>query len=84
MGTRDFSGHDIVKVLANKGNFERDRTTGDHAILKWEHPDGSEIESRTMSVPPHDQVRIGTLRGIADDAGAKDFDEFCAWINRNR
>ena len=84
MGTRDFSGHDIVKVLGNKGNFEWDHTTGDHAILKWGHPDGSEIESRTVSVPLHDRVRIGTLRGIADDAGAKDFEEFCRWIDRNR
>ena len=71
MGTWDFLGHDIVKMLGNKGNFEWIRTTGDHTILKWEHPDGPEIESLTVSVPLHDQVRIGTLRGIADNAGAK-------------
>jgi hypothetical protein len=28
-------------------------------------------------------VDTGTLRGIAEQAGAKDFDEFCAWIDRN-
>jgi predicted RNA binding protein YcfA (HicA-like mRNA interferase family) len=82
--TRDFSGHDIVKVLCNAGNFQWVRTTGDHAILKWHHPDGPEVESRTVSVPLHDRVRTGTLRGIADDAGAQEFDEFCRWIDRNR
>lgn len=84
MVTRDFSGYEVVKVLVNKGNFDWVRTAGDHALLKWEHPDGPAVESRTVSVPLHDRVRIGTLRGIADDAGAKDFREFCTWIDRNR
>lgn len=82
MVTRDFGGFEVAKVLVNKGNFRWVRTPGDHAILKWEHPDGSEIESRTVSVPLHDRLR--TLRGIAEDAGAKDFDAFCEWIDRNR
>ena len=84
MVTRDFSGREVVKVLGNAGNFQVARITGDHAILKWEHPDGPEVEARTVSVPLHDRVRIGTLRGIAEDAGANDFDEFCRWIDRNR
>jgi len=84
MVTRDFSGKEIVKVLCNKGNFWVDRIAGDHYILKWEHPDGSDVESRTVSVPYHDSVSIGTLHDIADDAGAKDFEEFCRWIDRNR
>ena len=84
MVTRDFSGFEIAKVLVNKGNFSWVRTTGDHAILKWEHPDGPDVESRTVSVPLHDLVRIGTLRGIAEDAGANEFDEFCKWVDRNR
>ena len=84
MVTRDFSGYEIAKVLVNKGNFQWVRTPGDHAILKWEHPDGPGVESRTVSIPLHDRVRTGTLRGIAEDAGAKDFDEFYKWIDRNR
>jgi hypothetical protein len=35
MVTRDFSGYDVAKVLANKGNFRWVNTQGDHAILKW-------------------------------------------------
>lgn len=44
----------------------------------------AEVEKRTVSVPLHDRVRTGTLPGIAEDAEAKDFDEFCKWIDRNR
>lgn len=84
MVTRSFSGYEIAKVLVNAGNFTWRRTRGDHAILTWTHPDGPEIEKRTVSVPLHDRVRTGTLRKIADGAGAKDFDEFCKWIDRNR
>jgi predicted RNA binding protein YcfA (HicA-like mRNA interferase family) len=70
--------------LVNKGNFQWVRTPGDHAILKWEHPDCPGVESRTVSVSLQDRVRTGTLCGIGEDAGAKDFDEFCKWIDRNR
>ena len=73
----------MAKVLANTGNFRWINTQGDYAVLKWEHP-GPEVEKRTMGVPLHDRVRTGTLRGFAEDAGAKDFDEFCKWIDRNR
>lgn len=84
MGTRDFSGSDIISVLCNVGGFRLDRITGDHYILKWEHPDGPDVESRTVVVPYHDSIAIGTLQDIATDAGANDFDEFCAWIDRHR
>jgi hypothetical protein len=36
-----------------------------------------------VTVPLHDEHRIGTLREIADEAGAREFDEFCDWIDRN-
>jgi predicted RNA binding protein YcfA (HicA-like mRNA interferase family) len=84
MVTRDFSGDDVAKVLVNKGNFAWVRTTGEHMILKWEPPEDHDTEPRTVSVPRHDRVREGTLRDIAEQAGANDFDEFCRWIDRNR
>jgi len=31
----------------------------------------------------HDEIATGTLRDIADQCGALDFDAFCAWIDRN-
>ena len=84
MVTRDFSGEEIYKVLVNVGNFRHVRTTGDHLILKWDPPaDHEATETRTVAVPAHDSVSIGTLRDIADDAGANDFEAFCEWISRN-
>ncbi|UWG51976.1 Toxic component of toxin-antitoxin system, dsRBD-like fold, HicA family [Halalkaliarchaeum sp. AArc-CO] len=37
MGSRDFSGEEIVSVLLKFG-YRHDRTRGDHAILKYTHP----------------------------------------------
>lgn len=85
MPTRDFSGEEIYKVLVNAGGFRHVRTTGDHLILRWDPPAEHEsTEPRIVVVPLHDSVSIGTLRDIAESAGARDFDEFCAWVDRNR
>lgn len=82
MGRRTFSGMEIVKVLVNAGGFEWRRTVGDHAQLYYEHPT-NEMDRRRVTVPLHEELRIGTLRDIADSAGANDFDAFCDWIDRN-
>lgn len=76
MGRRTFSGHEVVKVLINAGGFEWQRTTGDHAQLYYEYPT-NEADRRHVTVPLHDELRTGTLREIADRAGAQDFAEFC-------
>ncbi|WP_123621162.1 type II toxin-antitoxin system HicA family toxin [Halorubrum sp. CSM-61] len=82
MARRTFSGREIVKVLVNRGGFEWRRTTGDHAQLYYEHPT-NEADERHVTVPLHEEVREGTPRNIAESAGARDFDAFCAWIDRN-
>ena len=82
MGRRTFSGKEVVKVLVNAGGFEWRRTTGDHAQLYYEHPT-NEKDRRQVTVPLHDELRQGTLRAVAEDAGAVDFDEFCEWLDRN-
>jgi len=79
-----FSGREIVKVMVNSGIYEWVRTRGDHAILRWEPPAGHDADARAVPVPLHDEVSEGTLRKIADQAGAKDYREFKAWIDRNR
>jgi predicted RNA binding protein YcfA (HicA-like mRNA interferase family) len=84
MSRGPFSGREIVKVMVNSGIFEWDRTNGDHAILRWEPPDDHDADARTVPVPLHDEVDTGTLRSIAEQAGAKEFDAFCEWIDRNR
>jgi len=82
MGRRTFSGREVVKVLVNAGGFEWRRTTGDHAQLYYEHPT-NEDDQRQVTVPLHDELRTGTLRDIADSAGANDFDSFRNWIDRH-
>jgi len=73
MSRGPFSGMEVVKVMVNSGIFEWVRTNGDH-----------DSDARTVPVPLHDELSRGTPRDIASQAGAKDFDEFCDWIERNR
>lgn len=82
MSRRTFSGMEVLKVLVNAGGFEWRRTTGDHAQLYYEHPT-NEDDRRRVTVPLHEELRPGTLRRIADDAGANDFEAFCEWVDRN-
>ena len=81
MVSRDFSGEEIVKVLETFG-YRHDRTRGDHAILKYTHPETG--EKRTVTVPLHDRVRLGTLQSFAKQCGAKDFRAWCEWIDEHR
>ena len=80
----DYSGQNIAKAMLNSsvGWFPKGRT-GSHFILKWEPPESHDTEPRTVSVPLNDHIPIGTLRGIAEDAGANDVDAFCLWIEDN-
>lgn len=83
MARGTFSGMDVVKVMVNSGIYEWVRTNGDHAILRWEPPEGHDSDARTVPVPLHDELDTGTLRSIGEQAGMKDFDEFRDWIERN-
>jgi len=69
-------------VLVNVGGFEWRRTAGDHAQLYYEHPTNDD-DRRQVTVPLHDELRVGTLRNIAESTGARDFEDFCNWIDRN-
>jgi predicted RNA binding protein YcfA (HicA-like mRNA interferase family) len=80
MVTRDFSGREVVKVLYDHG-YRLESRTGSHVTLTEVTDDG---EFRRVTVPQKDSIPVGTLRDIAEQAGAKDFDEFCRWIDRNR
>jgi len=80
---RGFSGRDVVKVLT-RNNYQLVGREGSHVRLRWEPPEGHPTDTRVVSVPMHDEIREGTLRNIADQCGADDFDAFCEWIDRNR
>ncbi len=69
--------------MVNSGIYSWIRTNGDHAILRWEPPESHDTDARTVPVPLHDELDTGTLRSIAEEAGARGFEEFCDWIERN-
>ncbi|WP_436344499.1 type II toxin-antitoxin system HicA family toxin [Natronorubrum sp. FCH18a] len=83
MTRRTYSGDDVMKVLVNHGPFYVDRVNGDHFILRWEPPDDHDSDARTVPVPRHDEVSVGTLRDIGEQAGMKDFQRFLDWLDRN-
>jgi hypothetical protein len=41
-------------------------------------------ERRTVTVPLHDRVRIGTFQRIADQCGADDFRARYEWMDEHR
>ena len=62
-----------MKAL-DKWDFTRVSQRGDHVKLRYVHPGTG--EKRTVIVPLHDELDTGTLRGIADQAGALEFQSF--------
>lgn len=76
-----FSGRDVVIALT-KNRFHVVDRTGSHVKLRYEHPT-NEDDVRVVSVPMHDRIDTGTLRNIAEQAGARDFRAFRAWIDRH-
>ena len=74
------SGTDVLAALRDMG-YCHDRTRSEHTILKYTHPHTG--EQRTVAVPRHDWLTPGTLRSIAESAGARDFDAFCEWVDEN-
>ncbi len=57
------SGIKVVKVLTRSG-FSIDQQIRSHIILRHE---GSPV--RTVSVPKHKELKIGTLKGIIKQSG---------------
>lgn len=76
-----FSGREVISALM-KFDYVPVHREGSHVRLRYENPDTGEV--RLVDVPMHDEIRIGTLRSIADQCEADDFERWCRWIDRNR
>ncbi|WP_459193085.1 type II toxin-antitoxin system HicA family toxin [Halosimplex sp. J119] len=76
-----FSGREIISVLTDFGYRPVSRS-GSHVRLRYENTDTGEV--RNVDVPMHTEIRIGTLRSIADQCGAEDFEAWCRWIDDHR
>ncbi|WP_408957272.1 type II toxin-antitoxin system HicA family toxin [Natrinema sp. 74] len=81
MPRRQFTGEEVAKVLINMGYAPVDRT-GSHLKLRYEHPKTGEV--RNVTIPLGGEIRTGTLRNIADQCGANDFDSWCRWVDEHR
>jgi len=68
-----YSGEDIIKALQN-WRFRKVDQAGSHVKLRYKDPNSGEV--RTVIVPLHDELDTGTLKGVAEQASAKDFQSF--------
>jgi len=64
MRLRPYSFRDVLRALSKIG-FKVIRQRGSHIILKGEHGG----KRRTVVIPKHKEIAVGTLHGIAFQAG---------------
>lgn len=60
-----FSGREVCAIL-QKAGFVLVRTRGSHAVMQGVDVEGN---TRTVPVPLHDTVRVGTLKSIIRQSG---------------
>ena len=72
---RKLSGHDVVKILCNKLGFSIKGRSGSHVRLS-KITDYGKIGT---VVPMHDELKIGTLKGILKLANISE-EEFSKYI----
>ena len=81
MSRGPFSGREVASVLIEMGYTPVDRA-GSHLQLRYIHPETGEV--RNVTVPMHDEIGTGTLRSIAEQCGAEDFEAWCDWIDEHQ
>lgn len=74
-----FSSREVIKTLTKHG-FVPIGGKGSHTTLRYTNAESEEV--RTVTVPKADPIPTGTLKSIAEQAGADDFHDFCRWVNR--
>ena len=80
MVRQTFSGREVISVLTGFGYVPQSHR-GSHVRLRYENTDTGEV--RNVDVPLHSEIRIGTLRSIADQCGAEDFHTWCEWMDEH-
>ena len=83
MPRRQFSSREVLKVF-DRANWEYTGagSGSSHVVMTKRDHSGHKY---TVPIPMgKDPIPQGTLRSIASQAGADDFDEFCRWIDQER
>lgn len=83
MVTREFSGEGSEIDRSVPGTSDT-AASGSHAIVEWTTPADHGTESRRVTLSIHGRIGLGTLRNVAEQAGADEFDALCGWRERNR
>lgn len=79
MTRETYSRKNIINALENRG-FHRVDRAGNHVKLKYITPDTG--DTQYVTVPLHDELAPGTLRSIAEQAGATDLQAFLNEIDQ--
>ena len=59
---RSLSGEDVLKILCNRFGFKVSRRRGSHVVLV-KFREGKKV---VTVVPLHDQLAVGTLKGVLE------------------
>ena len=71
-----------MKVLYKAGfRYANPGSSGSHVVMTKQDHEGNSYN--VTLVANGGRIAEGTLRSIAKQAGAEDFDEFCQWIEDN-
>jgi predicted RNA binding protein YcfA (HicA-like mRNA interferase family) len=73
-----YTAGELVGALTEMGYKPVDRA-GSHLKLRYVHPETGEV--RNVTVPMGTEIGGSTLRSIADQCGAEDFQAWCDWID---
>ncbi|WP_368409577.1 type II toxin-antitoxin system HicA family toxin [Halovenus salina] len=73
-----YSSRELVNALTEMGYQPVDRA-GSHLKLRYTHPETGEI--RNVTIPMGKEISGDTLRNIATQCGANDFQQWCNWID---
>lgn len=80
---RQFTHQEVMKVLYSAGfRYANPNSGGSHVVMTKQDHDGNSYN--VTLIANGGTIAPSTLRSIANQAGAEDFDEFCRWIDENR
>jgi len=73
-----YSSRELVNALTEMGYQPVDRADS-HLKLRYAHPETGEL--RNVTIPMGKEISGDTLRNIAKQCGADDFQRWCDWID---
>jgi len=76
-----YSARELVAALTEMG-YQPVARAGSHLKLRYIHPETGEV--RNVTIPMGNEISGDTLRNIADQCGANDFQAWCDWIDELR